>query len=144
MGPCQAQTGINALIAYLLDFVHSMWLQRNKSLHGDDSTTQLLSYKHTQLLLEIQNLYDQEPNMLAADRSLFTHPYEHWLDKPTTQLQTFLLRMRTTVKVSVAQAADMGAHFRTIDSYFPPTIPDTLFDIILGSTYIPSIPPEPD
>ena len=52
--------------------------------------------------------------------------------------------MRTTVKVSVAQAADMGANFRTIDTYFPPTIPDALFDIILGSTYIPTIPPEPD
>jgi hypothetical protein len=79
--------------------------------------------------------------MLAADRSLFTEPYEYWLDKPTTRLQTFLQRMRTTVKVSVAQAADMGANFRSIDSYFLPLIPPELFDGILG---LPPIPPEPN
>jgi hypothetical protein len=49
--------------------------------------------------------------------------------------------MRTTVKVSVAQAADMGANFRHIDSYFPPCIPPELFDVILGR---PDIPKEPD
>jgi hypothetical protein len=116
-------------------------LQRNAALHGDDATTQLLSYKHTQLLLEIQDLYDQQDMMLANDRRLFTKPYEYWIDKPTAQLKTFLQRMRATVKASVAQAADMGAHFRPIDSYFPPTIPQALFDVILG---IPYIPPEPD
>jgi hypothetical protein len=137
----QARNGIKKIATYLLDLVHSAWILRNSALHGDDSTTQLMSYKHTQLLLEIQDLYDQAPHMLAADRSLFTKPYEHWLDKPTTQLQTFLKRMRITVKVSVTQAADMGTHFRTIDTYFPPTIPAHLFDIILGH---PPIPPEPD
>jgi hypothetical protein len=100
-----------------------------------------LSYKYTQLLLEIQYLYNQVDSMLAADRSLFTQPYGYCIDKPTTQLQTFLERMPTSVKVSVAQAADMGAHFRTINSYFPPTIPPVLFDVILG---LPPIPPEPD
>jgi hypothetical protein len=79
--------------------------------------------------------------MLAADRDLFTHPYKYWIDKPTTRLKTFLQSMRTTVKVSVAQAADMGPNFRSIDSYFPPTIPAHLFDVILG---LPPIPPEPD
>jgi hypothetical protein len=81
--------------------------------------------------------------MLAANRSLFTQPYEYWIDKPAIQLQTFLQRMRMSVKVvSVAQATDMmGAHFRTIDSYFPPTIPPDLFDVILG---LPPIPLEPD
>jgi hypothetical protein len=76
----QAHHGIKTITAYLLDFVHSVWLLRNKALHGEDSTTQLLSYKHTQLLLEIQELYDQVDSMLAADRSIFTQPYEYWLD----------------------------------------------------------------
>jgi hypothetical protein len=119
-----------------------MWLQRNKALHGDDATTtQLLSYKHTMLLLEIQDLYDQRPLMLADDRKLFTKPYDHWIDQPTSQLKTFLQRMRATVKASVAQAADMGSNFRPIDSYFPPHIPQDIFKIILGNTYHP---PEPD
>ena len=86
----QASNGICAIVAYFLDFVHSVWLLRNKALHGNNTTTQLLSYKHTQLLLEIQDLYDQASSMLAADRDLFVHPYDHWLDKPTTQLTTFL------------------------------------------------------
>jgi hypothetical protein len=113
----------------------------NKALHGDNSTTLLLSYKHTQLLLDIQDIYDQADSMLAADRRLFVHPYNYWLDKPTAELKTFLKRMRPTVEASVAQAADMGTHFRSIDSYFPLPIPPELFDVILGK---PHIPPEPD
>jgi hypothetical protein len=42
----QAHSSIKAIIAYLLDFVHSVWLVRNTALHGDGSTTKLLSYKH--------------------------------------------------------------------------------------------------
>jgi hypothetical protein len=79
--------------------------------------------------------------MLASDQNLFVHPYHYWLDKTIPQLNTFLRRMRTTVKVSMAQAADMSANFRTIDSYFPPSIHLALFDFILGTPYIP---PEPD
>jgi hypothetical protein len=142
-----SNNGIKAIAAHLLDFVHLVWLVCNKALHGDDTTTQLLSYKHTQLLMDIQDLYDQADQMLVADRDLFVHPYDYWLYQPTAQLTTFLKRMRTTVKVSVTQAADMRAHFRTIDSYFPPQIPYELFDVILGQPYIPpvpEIPPEPD
>jgi hypothetical protein len=123
-----------------MNLSHAMWIQRNTALHGDDATTQLLSYKHTQLL-EIQDLYDQQDLMLANDRKIFTKPYEYWIDQPTSQLQTFLQRMRATVKASVAQASDMGPNFRPIDSYFPPTIPQGIFDIILQTTYHP---PEQD
>jgi hypothetical protein len=105
-GKRQAATGIKTLLLYLLDLVHSVWLQRNAALHGDDATTQLLSYKHTQLLLEIQDLYDQQDLMLANDRELFTKPYEYWIDKPTAHLKTFLQRMRATVKASIEQAAN--------------------------------------
>jgi hypothetical protein len=122
--------------------VHSVWLFRNHALHGNDSTTLLLTYKHTQLLLDIQELYDQSDSMLASDRSLFVHPYSYWIDKPTFDLAAFLKRMQlVTVQVSVAQAADMGANFCTIDSYFSPVIPPEFFDVILGK---PHIPPEPD
>jgi hypothetical protein len=88
-----------------------MWLQRNTVLHGDDATTQLLSYKHTQLLLEIQDLYDQKDLMLANDRKIFTKPYNYWIDRPTSQLKAFLQRMQATVKASVVQDSDMGPNF---------------------------------
>jgi hypothetical protein len=55
--------------------------------------------------------------------SFVVHPYEFWITRQTSQLVTFLKRMWTTVKTSVAQAADMGPHFRAIDTYFPPQIP---------------------
>jgi hypothetical protein len=110
----QAATGVGAIISHLLDVVHSLWMVRNSALHGDDSTTLLLSYKHTQLLLDIQDLYDQSDSMLASNKSLFVHPYSYWLDKPSTELQTFLKRMRPKVKTSVEQAANMGVNFRPI------------------------------
>jgi hypothetical protein len=65
--------------------------------------------------------------MLAADRRLFVHPYEYWLAKPTTQLKTFLKRMRPTVRTSIKQANDLGTNFRAIDSYFHPLIPPDIF-----------------
>jgi hypothetical protein len=139
----QVAAALGALLSYLLDFAYPVWLQRNTVLHGDDSTTKLLSYSHTQLLLDIQDLYDQSDSMLAADRSLFTKPYDYWITQPTTQLLTFLKRMKPTVKVSVAQAADMGANFRSIDSYSPPLVPAHLFDLILGTPYIPADPDVP-
>jgi hypothetical protein len=119
----QAETGICSLLSFLLEHVHCVWLARNLALHGDGITTQLLSYRHTQLLLDIQDLYDQQEDMLAADRRRFTKPYDYWLDQPTAQLKTFLLHMRPTVKTSVLQAADMGAKFRMIDTYSPPAYP---------------------
>jgi hypothetical protein len=132
----QVASGLGAVLTYLFDLTHAVWLKWNYTLHGDDSTTQLLSYKHTQLLLDIQDLYAQKDSMLAADRSLFTEDYDHWLTQPTSQLLTFIKRMKTTVKVSVAQAADMGPNFRAIDSYFSPLVPALLFDIILGTAYM--------
>jgi hypothetical protein len=78
-----------------------------------------------------------QDSMLAADRSLFTEEYDYWLTQPNSQLLTFIKRMKTTVKVSVAQAADMGSNFRSIDPYFSPLVPAHLFDIVLGPAYIP-------
>jgi hypothetical protein len=137
----QASIGIKQCILYFMNLSHAVWLQRNKALHSDDATAQLLSYKHTQLLLEIQDLYDQQDLMLANDRKIFTKPYNYWIDQPTSQLKTFLQRMRATVKARNVQASDMGPNFRPIDSYFPPTILQGIFDIILDMTYHL---PEPD
>jgi hypothetical protein len=74
--------------------------------------------------------------MLAADRRLFSKPYDYWIDQPTAELKTFLLRVRPTVKTCVLQAADMGTNFRTIDTYFPTTIPQELIDAIRIIPYL--------
>jgi hypothetical protein len=39
--------------------------------------------------------------MLAANRRLFTRPYDYLLTKPTSQLKTFFLRMKPTIKIWV-------------------------------------------
>jgi hypothetical protein len=52
----QAETGIRSILIFLLEHTHRIWLARNNALHGDNTTTQLLSYRHTQLLLDIQDL----------------------------------------------------------------------------------------
>jgi hypothetical protein len=137
----QAETGIRSLLIYLLEHVYCVWLAHNLALHGDDTTTQLLLYRHTHLLLDIQVLYDQQDSMLAANRRLFTQPYDYWLTKPTSQLKPFLLRMKPAVKTSILQAADMGTNFCTIDNYFTPAIPQHVIDAI---HIIPYFPPEPD
>jgi hypothetical protein len=73
----QVASALGALLSYLLDYTHYVWLKCNTALHGDDSTTKLLLYKHTQLLLDIQDLYDQSDSMLAADHLLFIKPYDY-------------------------------------------------------------------
>jgi hypothetical protein len=40
----QSVTGIKQVITFMMDTVHYIWLQRNGSLHDDDTTTKLLSY----------------------------------------------------------------------------------------------------
>jgi hypothetical protein len=81
----QAATTIKQIMTYLLDRVHNVWLTRNAALHGDDATTRLLFYKHTQLLLDIQDLYDQQAEILAADRRLFVHCMRSgWTNQPSS------------------------------------------------------------
>jgi hypothetical protein len=82
--------------------------------------------------------------MLAADRQLFVHPYEYWIDQTTSQLKTLLKRLRPTIRVSIQQANDFGKQFRPIDSYFGKFIPPDIFAAILDLPYKPYIPPEPD
>jgi hypothetical protein len=81
--------------------------------------------------------------MLAADRRLFTKPYKYWIGQPTTDvaIKNLPSAMGTTIKASIAQANDLGAHFRPIDDYFPPVIPPAIFAVILDTPYIP---PKPD
>jgi UDP-2,3-diacylglucosamine pyrophosphatase LpxH len=97
----QADNTMKSILTYLMKVVHSVWLTRNLVLHGDDAMTQLRSYKYTQLLLDIQDLYDQQAHMLVSDRRLFVHPYEYWLGQSTNQLKTFLKRMRPTMRTSM-------------------------------------------
>jgi hypothetical protein len=120
------------LSTMLFDALHELWLLRNSHLH-DSHGTSLHSYKHSQLLHEIASLYDQDPSMLASDRSIFHYPLEQRQTHNTNQLRNFLSFARPVVQISVAQAKDMGKNFRSIDEYFRPVIPQHVIDAILGN-----------
>jgi hypothetical protein len=126
----QAASGIHALIASLLEQVHSVWLLRNEHLHGTDPVQQH-SYKRLHLLSQIRELYDSSPLMLAGDRDILSFPFHRRQTQTTRSLQNFFSWAKPMVDNSIHVANDLGSRFRRIDDYFRPTIPPELFDVIL-------------
>jgi hypothetical protein len=126
----QAASGIHALITLLLEQVHSVWLLRNEHLHGTDPLQQH-SYKRLHLLAQIRELYDAAPLMLAGDRDILSLPFVRRQDHTTRSLRAFVNCAKPLVDNSIHDTNDLGSRFRRIDSYFRPTIPPELFDVIL-------------
>jgi hypothetical protein len=126
----QAASGIHALITSLLEQVHSMWLLRNEHLHGTDPL-QHHSYKRLHLLAQIREFYDAAPLMLAGDRDILSLAFAHHQEQTTRSLRAFFTWAKPLVDNIIHVANDLGSRFRRIDSYFRPTIPQELFDVIL-------------
>jgi hypothetical protein len=112
--------------------LHELWFLRNSHLHDVDGSS-LHSYRHSQLLHEIEALYDLAPSMLASDRAIFHYPLAKRHSHNTNQLRNFLSFARPVVQLSVQQALDMGSNFKSIDEYFRPKIPQHVIDAILGN-----------
>jgi hypothetical protein len=70
--------------------------------------------------------------MRASDRDIFEIPIESRKLESKATLQSFFSWAQPVVKLSIAKASEMGAHFRTINQYFPQHIPQATFDVILG------------
>ena len=129
----QAASLIKIMASTIFGSLHELWFLRNSHLHDTDGSS-LHSYKHSQLLHEIEALYDMAPSMLASDRSIFHYPFEQRETHNTNQLRNFLSFARPVVQTSIQQAKDMGTNFRTnIDDYFHPEIPQHVIDAILGN-----------
>jgi hypothetical protein len=126
----QAASGIHTLLTSLLEQVHSVWLLQNEHLHGT-YLLQQQSYKRLHLLAQIRELYDAAPLMLAGDRDILLLPFSHRQDHTTRSLRVFFTWVKPLVDNSIHDANDLGSRFRQIDSYFRPTIPPELFDVIL-------------
>ena len=71
----QAASLIKIMASTIFGSLHELWFLRNSHLHDTDGSS-LHSYKHSQLLHEIEALYDMAPSMLASDRSIFHYPFE--------------------------------------------------------------------
>jgi hypothetical protein len=128
----QSLSIMKLLSSTIFGSLHELWLLRNSHLHDADGRS-LHSYKHAQLLHEIEALYDLAPSMLASDRSIFNYPLAQRQSHNTNQLRNFLSFARPVVQTSIGQAKDMGANFRTVDDYFRPVIPQHVIDAILGN-----------
>jgi hypothetical protein len=83
-------------------------------------------------LAQIQELYDAAPHMMAHDRAIFEFPFESRKLQSTAVLSAFYSHEKEIVETSHKEAAQLGSRFLRIDSYFRPTIPAALFDVILG------------
>jgi hypothetical protein len=128
----QAALLINIMASAIFGSLHELWFLRNSHLHNTDGSS-LHLYKHSQLLHEIEALYDMAPSMLGSDRSIFHYPFEQRQTHNTNQLRNFLPFACPVVQTSIQQAADMGTNFLTIDEYFHPVIPQHVIDAILGN-----------
>jgi hypothetical protein len=128
----QSLTTMKLLSSTLFGALHEMWLLRNSHLH-DTNGTSLHSYHHSQLLHEIESLYDLAPLMLASDQSIFNYPLAQRQTHNTNQLRNFLSFARPVVQISIDQAKNMGANFKPVDAYFRPVIPQHVINAILGN-----------
>jgi hypothetical protein len=127
----QASRAIKAIILQLLEKCHECWLLWNAHLHGTNPRA-TCSYKQLHLLAQVTELYESAPYMLAADRDIFEIPLEARQNQAKSTLQAFYSWAKSVVALSMAKAREMGTHFRSIDQYFRPRIPQELFDVILG------------
>jgi hypothetical protein len=89
------------------------------------------SYKRIHLLAQIRELYVAAPLMLASDRDILSFPFDRRYGQTTAALRMFFKWAKPRVDNSIHEANDLGSGFRRIDSYFRPTIPPELVDVIL-------------
>jgi hypothetical protein len=120
------------LSSTIFSSLHDLWLLWNSQLH-DANGRSLHSYHHSQLLHEIEALYDLAPSMLASDGAVFHYLFAKRQTHKTNQLRDFLSFARPVVLTSMEQAKDMGSNFKTVDKYLCPIIPQHVIDAILGN-----------
>jgi hypothetical protein len=108
------------LIALLWTTVRACWDHRNSACHGTNKEENP-AIGRTRLLVSIQALYTDAPQMLAADRVTLTLPIEARLKKSPAGLKLWLLRTRNIAKLSKRTALDaLKCTHKTLTKYFQP------------------------
>jgi hypothetical protein len=69
--------------------------------------------------------------MLVGDRDILALPFDRRPAQNTQTLRSFYTWAKPLVDNSIHDANELGSRFRRIDSYFRPTVPPELFDVIL-------------
>jgi hypothetical protein len=79
--------------------LYSLWEQRNKDLHGHDSSSQQEA-KRTLYLREIQLYYDNQHSYPHEAQAAFEIPFADFLDKTNYKLYSWLELWRPVLDTS--------------------------------------------
>jgi exonuclease III len=130
------------IVGVLWDDLYNKWSLRNQALHGH-TPGEISEHAQRLLHLKVRALYDQQPNMLAADRDVLSTPLDERLQQPPAQIQAFLDWASPIVQISLNDAAEeMRTHQPRILTHFSRAvarIPDHLLSVIGRDPVIPPI-----
>ena len=114
------QEGINDISNIgraLATHAQSLWHLRNKDVH-DTTPSNHHGYRHILLQLQLQELYDKQPRMMAADRDIFNEPLEVKQQQSHPQIKAFIKFAKPLVKISIARAKEVDSVKKTLTRFF--------------------------
>jgi hypothetical protein len=106
----QADRWMKAIIRHCHDFYHTLWLLHNSHLHSKAAGAST-SYKHLNLLAQLEALYACAPHMLAQDQEMFSLPFEDRQLQSTRTLYAFYTFVKPPEETSIKKAQDFGTTF---------------------------------
>ena len=89
-------------------YARQRWETRNLAAHT--TTNARDSYKHTRVLLEIQQLYNQKDEMMQTDTSLLSRPLNEITQLRTHQIQRLIRQIAPIVQQSKQEVKKLGKH----------------------------------
>ena len=103
------------IVSLLFKAVIRRWQDRNSQLHKTSPNNEI----RLRLEAKVRGLYSCSDKTLESDKAIFSMPLTELLQKPTQQLQLFILHNTPIVKTSVRQQQELTSRqHRDIASYF--------------------------
>jgi hypothetical protein len=96
----------------------SLWDERNKARHGQDSTTRHAAQRE-QVCRELDILYTYKPSVLHRDRDIFFNDINEHKTKPTHAIRQWINTYQPLILKSIKDAKKHSLlHVRTLNHYF--------------------------
>ena len=80
-------------------YAQQRWETRNLAAHTTTNARDI--YKHTRVLLEIQQLYNQKDEMMQTDTSLLSRPLNEITQLRTYQIQQLIRQIAPIVQLGI-------------------------------------------
>ena len=95
---------------------HALWKTRNEQVHNPDNTLQ-----RQDLEQQLSELYNQEDQVLAEDRNIFSMSLQDRIRQQSQQLHDFIQIHQPTIAHSIReQITRANANVRRLTEYFRP------------------------